>query len=136
MLKKDIIKWIIKTFGQNRPGDHFEMTDKITDKMKGNNKVRIEELNFVFQRKKSDPGEVNEKVIRSWKADLDKMTGNSIRQFQVGSEQIYSKATPVDIHDGAAPDQLVIGKSILLSVQIFHEILIDVIQRIPNERRN
>jgi len=136
MLKTEIIKWIMRTFGKSRPGDHFEMVDKITDKLKGNLKVRIQELNFVFQRTKTEPHEINEKDIRSWKAKLDKITGNSIRKFQVGNENLYSKASDIDIHDGAAPDQLVVGKSLLLTVNIFHESLVDVTQRIPNDRRH
>lgn len=136
MLKKDIVKWIVRTFGKDRPGDVFQMVDSITDKMEGNSKVRIQELNFTFQRTKNEPHEISEKIIRSWKGDLDKMTGNSIRKFQVGSEQLYSKATPLDIHDGALPDQLVTGKSLLLTVNIFHKSLIDAIQRIPNQRRH
>ena len=136
MLKAEIIEWIMRTFGKSRPGDYFEMTDTITDKLEGNIKARIQELNFVFQRTKNEPHEVTEKDIRSWKAKLDKITGNSIRKFQVGSENLYSKASALDIHEGAAPDQLVVGKSLMLTVNIFHKSLIDVTQRIPNDRRH
>lgn len=140
MLRTEIIKWIDKTFGAHRPGDRLELTDKITDELrppdKGNGVFRIEEITFAFQRKKNEPREVGEKAVRGWKADLDKMTGNSVQRFHFGNEQLYSKASPLDIHEGAAPDQLVTGKSTLLRVQIYRENIVAVTGKIPKKHPN
>jgi len=118
MLREKIVEWIGKTFGKHKAGDRFEMSSKIAEKSKNGMKVRIEELNFVFQRRKSD---VAEKEVREWKKELDDLTGNSLRGFHFENGDLFGIASVEDIKRGAQEGELVAGKSFLLSVGIFKE---------------
>lgn len=121
MLKEEIVKWIGKTFGKPKHRDRFEMSCKISEISKQGAKVRIEELNFVFQRMK---GDVGEKEIKKWKQELDEITGNSLRVFHVGNEVLHGIASAEDIKGGAREGELVTGKAMMINVQIFKETFI------------
>lgn len=116
MLKEKVIEWIGKTFGEHRVGDRFELSNTISEKNDKGMMVMIEELNFVFQRRKT---EVTEKEIRQWKQELDDLSTNSLRGFHFEKGDLIGMATPQDIQKGVPAGTLVTGSSLLLSVGIF-----------------
>ncbi|MCK4648099.1 hypothetical protein KAT51_01105 [bacterium] len=116
MLREKVVEWIRKTFGGHKAGDRFEMSSKIAEKNDKGMMVRIEELNFIFQRRKV---EVTEKEIRQWKEELDNLSGNSLRGFHFENGDIFGLATQQDIEKGVPAGSLVTGNNFLLSVGIF-----------------
>lgn len=118
MLREKIVEWIGKTFGKHKAGDRFEMSSKVAEKSKKGMKVRIEELNFVFQRRKS---EVTDDEIKQWKKELDELTGNSLIGFHFERGDLFGLASEQDIAKGAQEGSLVTGRSFLLSAGIFKE---------------
>jgi len=118
MLREKIIEWIGKTFGSHRAGDRFEMSSNISELSKQGAKVRIEELNFVFQRRKTD---FSEKDVNKWKKELDGLTGNSLRSFHFENGELFGLPSKNDIAKGAREGELVTGRSSLLSVGIYKE---------------
>lgn len=133
MLKEKITEWIGKTFGKPKHRDRFEMTCKIAEVNRKGAKVRIEEIGFIFQRIKT---EATEKEVKKWKKELDEITGNSLRMFQVGSEDLFSIASQEDIKDGAQEGALVGGKAMMMNVQIFKETFIHNLIQFPGGRNN
>lgn len=118
MLREKIVEWIGKTFGKHRAGDRFEMSSKIAELSKNGMKIRVEELNFVFQRRKTD---ISEKEVKNWKKELDELTGNSLRGFHFENGELIGMASGEDIEKGAQAGELVTGRSSLLSVGIYKE---------------
>jgi len=116
MLREKVIEWVGKTFGKHKPGDRFELSSKITEKSDQGIKFRIEELNFVFQRRKS---EVSEKEVTRWKQELEEISSTSLRGFHFENGDLFGLATAEDVARGALQGSIVTGRSFLLSVGIF-----------------
>lgn len=116
MLREEIVKWIGKTFGKPRKNDMFQMDCKIAEGSNQGRIFKIEEISFVFQRRDQ---EVTAEEIKKWREELNEITGNSLRTFHVGDENLYGTATKQDIQDGAMEGELVIGKAMMMNVVIF-----------------
>ena len=116
MLKEERVKWIGKTFGEPQKNDMFQMDCKIAEGSNQGRIFKIEELNFVFQRRNQ---EVTAEEIKKWREELNEITGNSLRGFHVGCEDLYGTATKQDISDGAMEGELVKGKAMMMNVAIF-----------------
>ena len=115
MLKEKIMEWLGKTFGKPRHRDLLEMTHKVAEISEKGAQVLIEELSFIFQRIKY---EASEKDVNKWKRELDEITGNALRGFHFGNEELYGIATAEDVKRGAQEGELVKGKGLMLNVQI------------------
>lgn len=133
MLKVKITEWIEKTFGKPKHGDLFEFTYKAAEISEKGNKVLIEEMSFVFQRRQDDPGE---NTIKKWKRELEELTGTSLRAFQFGSEDLYGLATNADVKRGATAGDIVTGKMTMLNVGIFKKKIVAAELLIPSLRRH
>jgi len=133
MLREKIMEWIGKTFGKPKHGDLFEFTYKVAEISKQGNKVLIEEMSFVFQRRQDDPGE---NTIKKWKRELEDITGTSLRAFHFGSEDLYGLATKADVKRGASAGDIVKGKMTMLNVGIFKEKIVAAELLIPSLRRH
>lgn len=118
MLKEKIVKWIGDTFGDPQHGDLLEMTCKASDASKGQAKIFVEEISFVFQRRNNNP---SEDEVKKWKKELDEITGNNLRNFHFGNQDLYAIANEVDIKRGTLEGELVRGRATILTVQIHKE---------------
>lgn len=116
MLREKIVKWIGDTFGDPQKNDMFQMDCKIAEGSNQGRIFKIEEINFVFQRRRL---EVTKEDISKWRKELDEITGNSLRVFHVGDENLYGIASKQDIQEGAKEGELVVGKAMMINVQIF-----------------
>ncbi len=116
MLKEKIVEWIGKTFGDPQKNDMFQMDHKVAEGSNQGRMFKIEELSFVFQRRRQ---EVGKEEIQKWRKELEEITGNSLRGFHVGCEDLYGIASQQDIKDGAMEGELVVGKAMMMNVQIF-----------------
>lgn len=121
MLKIKITEWIEKTFGNPKHEDRFEIVSKISEGRKGGGIYLIEELNFVFQRMEN---EVSEEEIKTWKKELNELTGNSLRAFNFANNEVHGLATDEDLKKGAQPGDLIKGRGTMLNVQIFKKTFI------------
>lgn len=133
MLKTEIVKWIVKTFGKSQAGDRFEMACKISNISKDGNTVQIEEMSFVFQRRQNDPGE---KEVKKWKRELEDITGTKLIAFIFRSGDLYGLADDVAVKKGAEPGDLMKTRTTMLNVGIFKEKIIAAELLIPSFRRN
>lgn len=131
MLREKIMEWIGKTFGKLRHRDFLEMTCKVSDIIKNKAKIRVEEVSFIFQRATDSS---SDKDVRRWKEELDEITGNSLRVFHTGNEELWGIAGPEDIRKGAKEGELVKGTGILLNVQIHKERFIANEIQFPSRR--
>ena len=122
MLKEKVIEWIGKTFGKPQHGDMLEMTCKASDATnKQGAKIFVEEISFIFQRRKSNPSEVD---VKKWKKELDEITGNKLRDFHFGNQDLYAIANEVDIKRGSLEGELVRGRATILTVSIHKQTFI------------
>ena len=133
MLREEVVEWISKTFGKSQGGDRFEMACKISEISKKGNKVQIEELSFVFQRKQNDPGE---KEVKKWKRELADIINTKLIAFNFRCGDFYVLADEVAVQKGAEPGDLIKTKTTMLNVGLCREKILNVELLIPSFRRN
>lgn len=116
MLKEEIVKWIGDTFGKPQKNDMLQLDCKMSEGSNQGRIFEIEEISFVFQRRRQ---EVGREEIEKWRKELDEITENSLRVFHVGCEDLYGIASKQDIQEGALEGELVVGKAMMMNVEIF-----------------
>ena len=110
-----VTSWLKECFGEARHGDYVTTVETHADKGPDaeGKKYRITEMQVLHQRRNYKP---DEEQADKWRLALNKIPGMEVRKYQVGNEELKQLAL-----GGPRAGQLIEGKSLMLTIHLFHK---------------
>lgn len=110
-MKLKLINWLKETFGENEPGDYFDLSERIslTEAPQGKAVFEVTEINLNLNKKHFDENIL--KRLNELKKELDLITENSIRKVDF---VLFDKTQFMKEKSRS-------GKSLLIKVEILHQ---------------
>lgn len=110
-MKLKLINWLKETFGENEPGDYFDLSERIalTEALQGKAVFKITEIKLNLNKKKFDENIL--KRLNELKKELDIITENSIRKADF---ILFDKTQFKENKSGSS-------KSLLVKLELLHQ---------------